>query len=243
MRIIHLAIGAIVVFAILSFFTACTSGPVVPVYDKPKPPTTTTTTTMPPKAQVPDVVAPRLSWEKYPENRAWSEFMFKIIFTEFFDKMDKAQDIERFCPKYRSLDKYRKTWVLGEMISAISKYESGWNPLSRMQETTMGIDPVTKEPVYSEGLLQLSYQDIQWAPYCAFDWSKDKALSRTSPAKTILDPYKNLYCGTRILANQIASKGKIILSSGVYWAVIKEGGKYQKIDPITSYTKALPFCN
>lgn len=129
-----------------------------------------------------------------------------------------------------------------EVISQIALYESAWKPTSRMQETTMGTDPVTGKPVWSEGLLQLSYQDIQWAPYCEFDWKKDKLLSPTSPQKTILDPIKNLECGVRILAAQIRTKGTVILNKGVYWAVLKEGGKYQKIAQITGATKKMKFC-
>jgi hypothetical protein len=36
----------------------------------------------------------------------------------------------------------------------------------------------------------------------------------------------------RILAEPNSEKGSIILSSGVYWAVLKDGGKYSKVDSI-----------
>jgi hypothetical protein len=69
-----------------------------------------------------------------------------------------------------------------------------------MIETTMGTDPVTGKQVASEGLLQLSYQDVPnygsvlKYPLCKIQWSKDKSLSVTDPKKTILDPYINLEC-------------------------------------------------
>ncbi len=106
----------------------------------------------------------------------------------------------------------------------------------------MGTDPVTGKAVYSEGLLQLSYQDIEWAPWCKFNWSKDKNLSATDPRKTILDPYLNLDCGVGIMAQQIKKKGDIVVSSGVYWAVIKSGGKYQHVSEIQSTVKSLSLC-
>ncbi|GIL18428.1 MAG: hypothetical protein BroJett040_21790 [Oligoflexia bacterium] len=186
-----------------------------------------------------------LSWEspKRPDAVNWSTHAFQVVDKEVFDKLDKASDADFFCPKYKWLERNQRVNFWGQLFSAVSYYESGYDPTSRMQETTMGSDPITGKPVYSEGLLQLSYQDIQWAPYCEFDWSKDKNLSPTDPKKTILSPYKNLSCGIKIMARQIASKGSIILRSGVYWAVLKDGGRYEKIDEIAAITKRLSFCN
>lgn len=94
----------------------------------------------------------------------------------------------------------------------------------------MGTDPVTGRQVASEGLLQLSYQDVQWAPYCEFDWSVDKKYSDTDARKSIFDPEKITEdCGIQILDRQVAKKSNIALSSGVYWAVLKIGGKYRGI--------------
>lgn len=207
---------------------------------------------LPPEAPVPPTNPPPvntkmqpLSWETStkPERAKWSAYVYQVVDEEAFVDLDKAKDVERFCPKYYSLSEKQKINFWGALFSGISKFESNYNPLSRMHETTMGTDPVTKKPVYSEGLLQLSYQDVNWAPYCEFDWKKDQYLSSTDPKKTILDPYKNLRCGILIMANQVRRKGSIILSSGVYWAVLKTGGKYQKINQIIAITKKMTFCN
>jgi hypothetical protein len=172
----------------------------------------------------------------------WSNHLKEIIHNEW-DSFEQAIDVEIVCHKYSTLVLKEQQEVILELIIAIAFYESGWNPLSRYHEKTMGIDPVTKKPVYSEGLLQLSYQDTQWARYCEFDWNKDKHLAENDPAKTILDPFKNLSCGAKILANQIARKKKIFVSSGAYWAVIKEGGRYEKISEIKSRVlSSLPNC-
>lgn len=157
--------------------------------------------------------------------------------------INAADDITRFCPAFNSLNENQKVNTWGMIFSAITKYESGFNPLSRYQESTMGMDPITGQPVYSEGLLQLSYQDIQGWPFCQFDWNKDKHLSPTDPKKTILDPYKNLDCGARIMAQQVARYKEIILDRGVYWAVIKESGRYQQINNIISLVRGkLTWC-
>ncbi|MBX3040493.1 MAG: hypothetical protein KF789_07305 [Bdellovibrionaceae bacterium] len=185
-----------------------------------------------------------LLWESVrSEGKAWSAYLHELIEKDLGnDLLAGSEDIETFCPRYHTLNNKQRVNFWGLLISAMTKYESAHNPLSRMQETTMGTDPVTKKPVYSEGLLQLSYQDIQWAPYCEFDWEKDKNLSPTDPKKTILDPYKNLNCGTRIFARQIRNKRNIAVKSGAYWSVLIPGGKYTKVTQISDLTKKLPGC-
>lgn len=185
-----------------------------------------------------------LAWESKSktDRKGWSDYAFQVIDTVTYDQMEQVTDAEIFCPNFARLSREQKINFWGQLIAGIAYYESAWSPVSRMHETTMGTDSVTGQPVYSEGLLQLSYQDIQWSTYCPFDWNKDKYLAPTDPAKTILDPYKNLYCGIRILADQIASHKKIVLSSGVYWATLKSNGKYQQINGIAAMTKKLSFC-
>ncbi|MBX3016486.1 MAG: hypothetical protein KF767_01250 [Bdellovibrionaceae bacterium] len=184
-----------------------------------------------------------LSWESArSDSKPWSTYAFKVIREEAYDSLNKAIDADVFCPNYHNLSKDQRINFWGALISGITKFESGYNPTTRYHESTMGTDPITKQPVYSEGLLQLSYQDVQWAKYCEFDWSKDKNLKSTDPKKTIFDPYKNLRCGIKILAAQVNRTKEILLTSGVYWAVIREGGRYEKIDEIAVITKKLTFC-
>lgn len=196
-----------------------------------------------------DVHYGALSWEKnHPERKPWSDFVFGLVAGELFDSFDSAKDAAKICPRYAELTKAQKVLVWGELISAMAYYESGWKPTSRMTETTMGTDPVTGRQVESEGLLQLSYQDVPnyglvlKYPACKIDWQKDKNLVATDPRKTILDPLINLECGLRILGNQIRKKGSVILSTGVYWAVIREGGKYSKISQIIEMVSKTGVC-
>lgn len=187
-----------------------------------------------------------LSWEgktggkgtKVPA--AWSE----IIVTEVgknFSSFEKGSDWAEFCPKFKSLDKTGKTRAMGEFVVAVILHESSYEPTSWMTETTMGIDPVTGKQVKSEGHLQLSYQDKQWAPWCAFDWSKDKLLSQNDPKKTIFKPEVNLPCGIRIMGNQIAKKGKLAPGAN-YWAVLNPNGKYSKVPDLKARTKKASGC-
>ena len=184
-----------------------------------------------------------LSWESANAgNKAWSDYAFKIIeglFTDF----DKCQDIKRIRPDYDSLSKIQKINVWGELISAIALPESAWKPTSWMREDFTNLDSTTGLPVKSEGLLQLSYQDKKSYPNlpCRFGWDADKNLSENDPKKTIFDPYINLEMGINILAHQIRNQKKVILTKNVYWAVIKENGKYQKITPIITMVNNIKF--
>lgn len=198
----------------------------------------------PPTSGSPGYKMVPLVWEssKYPERMQWSSYLQEIILSQWSSLLTGAADITNFCPSYNSLQNDERANVWAQIFAAITKYESAYSPVSRMHETTMGTDPVTGQPVYSEGLLQLSYQDVQWARWCEFSWAADKNLSPTSSQKSILDPFKNLNCGVGIMAQQIKNKGAIVLNSGVYWAVLKGNGKYQQIAGIQSIVKSLSLC-
>ena len=191
-----------------------------------------------------------LSWESTDTSRAnWSKFVFETIEKLYDTYFLLCEDMTTLRADYNSLNRSQKINVWGELISAIAYYESGWNPTSRMVETAMHTDPITGHQVASEGLLQLSYQDkpsyrdkveIQ----CKFNWDADKELFTKNPKDpniTILNPYYNIEFGIGILAYQIKTYKKIILTKNVYWSVIQEGGKYQKINKIIGYVEKLKF--
>ncbi|WP_413288111.1 hypothetical protein [Bdellovibrio sp. HCB337] len=184
-----------------------------------------------------------LLWEDaHNEGKDWTSHVYDIINKETPDLVQGAEDITAFCPRYFQLTTDERINFWGVLISGIVKYESNFDPTNRMHETTMGTDPVTGRPVYSEGLMQLSYQDIRPYPFCEFDWDTDRKLKPNDPNKTILDPYKNLSCGVKILAQQIKNRNRITLTKGVYWSVIKVNGKYSKIPQIAALTRQMPGC-
>lgn len=183
-----------------------------------------------------------LSWEKsHEERKQWSNYVFKTVDSLFDSSFSLCEDMTRFRSDYNSLNRQQKINVWGELISAVCKFESGWKPTSWMEETTMGIDPVTGKKIRSEGLMQLSYQDKRNYPDlpCRFDWNADKNLNEDDPAKTIFNPEINLEFGINILAKQIRKRKKIALPNSVYWAVLKDGGRYEKIDEIANYVENL----
>lgn len=178
----------------------------------------------------------------HPERQEWSRYLVKILMEDWNSLLKGSSDIKDFCPNYYNLGSQDRANVWAQLIVAMTRFESGYNPTARMRETGMGTDPVTGRQVRSEGLLQLSYQDELGYRFCDFDWSKDKHLSSTDPKKTILNPYKNLYCGVGIMSRQIARKGAIKVSSGAYWSVIKTTHRNSKISRITPMVRSLSIC-
>ena len=183
-------------------------------------------------------------WEaRSSSTKPWTTHSYEVVDRFAPNLIPGSSDVTQFCPKYfaLSLNEKRNFWVY--LVSAIVKYESAFNPTTRYRETTMGIDPITGEQVYSEGLLQLSYQDKLAYPFCdEFDWSRDRLLSRTDPTKTIFDPFKNLRCGIRILNWQVRRFNKIAVDRGQYWVVLKPYSRYSKLSEIRALTSGLSFC-
>lgn len=179
-----------------------------------------------PDNHVPSAVP--LTWENgEPTRAAWSKTTFKTIEQEF-PALDHVQDAASFCPQFRKLTHEQRVNFWGMLVSEVARYESSWNPASRMKESGMGTDPVTHAHVYSEGLLQMSYQDALWNPGCDFDWNKDKHLPADDPKKTILSPFRNLRCGVMVLAKQINNHKVIALDSGEYWSTLRKGSEKEK---------------
>lgn len=194
--------------------------------------TTPPETTEPTKPPVESSEMYKLQWEVDPINTSRAPWTKKVdeLVEKNFSKFEKG-DWKNICPAWDELSRQSKRRVIGVNIVATILYESGYNPTTWMTETTMGKDPVTGVQVKSEGLMQLSYQDMQWASWCDFDWDKDKKLNQNDPKRTIFDPYKNLECGIPILANEINKRGVVHYSSS-YWAVRRPNGKYTAVEKI-----------
>jgi hypothetical protein len=185
-----------------------------------------------------------LLWEvsSKPERMLWSAYLQNIILDRWNTLLQGADDMETFCPNFNNLSNDERANVWAQIFVGVAKYESNYDNTMRFHESTMGTDSVTKLPVYSEGLLQLSYQDIRGYSFCEFDWSADSKLDKDDPDKTIFDPYKNLDCGVGIMSRQLARSGLITVSTNAYWSTLRSGGTYNKISQIAAIVKALPIC-
>jgi len=161
-------------------------------------------------------------------------------------------DLANFQPSWIGKHSDAPNWTI-HTRSALRRYSSNhYKPDVRYVEMTMGKDPVTGQQVVSEGLLQLSYQDEPNyrnkipSGTCDFDYQSDRDYPNRDLRRTILDPKINLTCGVAILNHQIKRYGKIAISSGAYWAVIKTTSRYNRLSQIRqmtkSLTKSLTFC-
>lgn len=184
-----------------------------------------------------------LAWEQpnKPGRQKWSEHTFQNIYRNF-DKLDKAIDIQYFCPEYNKLNRDQRVNAWGQLIAAIAWYESGWNPRARAVQASFGYDRITGETVVAEGLFQLGYMDSLWRDYCDFDWNGDRALNEDDLNRTMINPRSQIRCTVGILADQIARHGRIVIPSGAYWSVLMEGHRNQRIDGIRRMVMRLPVC-
>lgn len=193
---------------------------------------------------LPDYKPFPLLWEQgRPENIPWSHYLYSIIATDGSDLFNTdVQDVADFCPKYAQLTVDQRVNFWAFLFSAIARFESNYDPTDRFPETGMGTDPVTHQRVYSEGLLQMSYQDtLHYGSDCNFDRLADQNLGVKDPKRSILDPYRNLKCGVHVLNKQIARYKKIEVTQGGYWSTIMPN-HHNELTGIKAYTRKIPFC-
>lgn len=158
-----------------------------------------------------------LSWNM----PSWDVFM-KDAVNQHYENLSQATDFKVVCPNSDPFAKIEWIDAFSEFMVQVAFFESTWNPKNRYFETTMGY--------YSEGLFQMSVVDESWVK-CGFT------------KESIVDPEVNTRCAVKTLGKQIAKHKKIFISKGVYWAVIKDGGKYSRIESIkTRLAKAYPKC-
>jgi len=132
-------------------------------------------------------------------------------------------DVRKFCPNFYRMSDNDKRVFWAYFFQALAGAEAGLNPTTNVRHPQMAkIDSVTKQPVHSEGLLQLTFEDAKNYG-CEFDWGKDRELPSHDPARTILQPKNNLQCGIRILANQIIDQHRPLMTSHSYWSTLQPG--------------------
>lgn len=195
-------------------------------------PTTSSPLVLPLTTGTPNPITPNnntvpLLWESArPEGAQWSRYLYTAI-DQFGRNLlsSNPTDIAEFCPSYPSLTTAQKANFYALLISAIAKYESGFNPNSSYKESW---------GVYSNGLLQLSLGDGHG---CNFQ----------NNAETF-DPKKNLECGVKILNDEVKRDNVIAQGSGNssrggarYWAVLR--GSRSTRNNIATITKSSSICN
>ena len=150
-------------------------------------------------------------------NSKWDRTLLEHIERSITDFDLAKDDMRRFCPKYLALDQKARVQAWGHLMVAIAKFESGYNPKSRMTEST-GQDSI--------GLFQLSYGDL----FCP-DSKRQGDLT---------DAFVNISCAVKLAAHFV-SKDKLVARGGYvahgaaspkgmarYWSVIRTDTKVRK---------------
>jgi hypothetical protein len=153
-----------------------------------------------------------------------------------FDQLPHDR-MKSILPKWQTLSKDQKIKAIGIVLKCMSKAESGHNTLAMYRELGIpGLDAVTGLPIVSEGLLQISYQDMKYYKgKCDFTWYQDRKafiadLNRNqgkqsfngTGSRSILDPYRNLSCGMQIMRTLADNKpGSMLYAWGRYWAIMR----------------------
>jgi hypothetical protein len=133
--------------------------------------------------------------------------------------------VRPFCPRFRAMSDVDKRAYWAYVFQALAGAEASLVPTTDVRHTEPEVavkDTVTRRPVRSEGLLQLTYMDADRYG-CDFDWDMDRKLPEKNPAKTILQPKNNLTCGVKILERQIVEKGRPLVSRSSYWSTLQPG--------------------
>lgn len=155
--------------------------------------------------------------------------------------------LSNFCPGFSAIGD--KAQFYADLLWAIAGPESDWQRTQITLETNLEgvvnpIDPITGQQVRSEGLLQLSYQDVEsyGSPLaCSFDWAGDRAeamaeYSTGAPlgagTRSIHDAYRNLGCGLFIVnahLTRLYPSLKFEDALQRYWVVMNPRNRAYKI--------------
>lgn len=176
-----------------------------------------------------------LYWENttapHPERIPWSDALISA-FKADLATFSKATDITYFCPKFKSLDETGKLKALGEFWVAVANFESGYKKTS----ASVDVGKPDQKDTWSVGLYQMSVVD-----------QKNYGLNFGYTYDDLLNPLPNIKLALAILKRQIEKRGVLAIPApnpGLYWAVLRPGGKYDKSALIAERVKKYaPKCN
>jgi hypothetical protein len=146
-----------------------------------------------------------------------------------------ASRMVHFCPSWEKLSRRQRAQFYSDLFYSVASAESDFNSASMYVEDKLGTDPVTGEPVVSEGLFQLSYQDVRrYGAPCDFHFSQDRekfledlrgktrgSLIAKHRDREILNPYRGLSCALAITEQRLRESPKSFdLAMAAYWSTL-----------------------
>lgn len=220
-----------------------------PAPEAPGAPEAPATPEAPPAPEVPYAPVPvtdtqaeiETDWAHMPQSDAWTALAAGSIDEIGSPLLETVpSDIVAFCPAYESLDDAgrRAFWV--GLLSAMARFESGFDPSVSFDERAHcpSCDwALTRDGrhVISRGLLQLSQESANAYRGCPVPIAEEEKLH---------EPALNLRCGVAIMSRLVSRDGVISRKDGqwkggsAYWSVLRPG----KLEAIQAYTSATENC-
>lgn len=171
---------------------------------------------------------PAFDWDnQHDDYLAWNKITYDGI-TELGPSLISRTpaDINKFCPNFEALEDDGKKLFWISLISAMSRYESFFDPDVFFQED---FNNGKGEPVISRGLLQLSSESARGYG-CPVEIEAD-----------LHDPKINLECTVRILNRWVERDG--VISDNIdgdwkggarYWSVLRRETRLTQIRAVTT---------
>lgn len=180
-----------------------------------------------------------VSPQEYPVT-GWDERYSKEIISKVTNNLllQTQEVMGQFCKEWETLSIDQRKIFYSDLLFAIASPESNYDRAGMYLESTLGIDPLTKIPVISESLFQLSYQDRLGYPQCKFDEVKDRSLiqsdyenkpkklsswdSQYPNSKTIDNPIIQIDCAMSIIDKLLTNNDKEFANRlGAYWSTLR----------------------
>lgn len=175
-----------------------------------------------PKPDAGDPLKPTtLSWDTVLQRKAWSAQLIASV-TERIAQLELGNP-NAFINGYSTLSPALRIKFWAELLIAVAKFESSWNPHDVFHEPPpLGVDSI--------GLLQLSYQDQE----------NYKLEPLNHAARSLDDPLVNLRCAVIIFAT-LVERDKTVANSASgkfrgaarYWSTLRAGSKLDQIVALT----------
>ena len=145
-------------------------------------------------------ILPVARWDRHDDGKTWTRYTATALNNYGQGLISSApKDVAQYCPSYAGLQPQQRRAFWIHLISALSKYESNFDPSVKFDETT--VDPkmitVSGQPIISRGLLQISKE------------SANGYGCKINEASQLHDANTNLSCAVRILDRWITRDGVI----------------------------------
>jgi hypothetical protein len=164
--------------------------------------------------------ATSLSWDDDPGRTQWSAELLNLVAGSITD-LERGNP-EDFVSGYSTLSQQLRKKFWAELLIAMAKFESSWNPKEPFLE---------HDGQWSIGLLQLSIGDQ----------NNYHLEPRVEHEEELQDPFINLRWGVQIFTHLLVRDGVVALGSNGndarggarYWSVLRVGHKVDQIKALT----------